>query len=82
MLTYDDVVILRALCRGDWRYPGEIADETDMPSWKVRGRLRDMACERVVVRGSLAQNGHWGEYSITGKGLEQLAAASQLRIVE
>jgi predicted ArsR family transcriptional regulator len=70
--------ILRQLRRGGWHSAGEIAAELELPIWAVRARLSELRRRHMVERGG---PGHWGQWSITERGLQELADAEQLRLV-
>lgn len=78
-----EIRILTALRRPHhtgWLGPIEVAQALDLPSWQVRSVLVELRKRFLVKRGN-AVLGHWGEYSITENGIQELAASSQLRLV-
>lgn len=79
-LDAHSIEILRALRKQGWLSTGELALALDLPGWKVRSVLGELRRCHLVQRGNSA-HGRWGTYSITERGLVELAGSEQLRIV-
>jgi DNA-binding IclR family transcriptional regulator len=56
-----------------------VAQEADLPTWTARSALKSLARRHLAARSF--QPATCGYYSITPRGLEELAAAEQLRMV-
>jgi DNA-binding IclR family transcriptional regulator len=76
-----EFAVLRELRRprhGGWRGAVELAADIDLPAYTVRAALHQLRRRRMVERGG---PGHWGLWAITERGLTELAASEQMRLV-
>ena len=71
--------ILRTLndTPGGYAGPVQLSERTRLKQWTVKSTLSELRRRGMVERGG---RGHWGEWSITERGLEELATAAQTRL--
>lgn len=76
-----EIAVLRELRKptnDGWRGAVELAGVVDLPTYTVRATLSQLRRRHMVERGGA---GHWGLWSITERGMTELADADQLRLV-
>jgi hypothetical protein len=79
-LTTAESAVLEALGAGSWRTPTEIAEIPPAAALHVqfvRSALRELAVKRLVERGGWGNSMRWGEFRISGTGLERINASHQ-----